>query len=431
MSSPRSFLARRRTSPWPYLHERAIFDVDARLDSSRAHAWAGADAKNETSGTAHPVPRMRLLCVIPALGTLGGAQKVMAYVASKLAEQHDVTLLTLEPAQTPLLCTVSPLVRLVQLDLLGGDGLFQRTKRILERFAAIRRQINRVRPHAVLSFMDTMNMTTILSSIGSGAPIVISERVDPSHHQIGSARKLLRWLLYPLADCCVVQTNRVKSYFDHRARPKIAVIANPVRIPVLAAKPNLPSADGRFRIIALGRLDRQKGFDLLVEAFARLADTFLDWDVVIFGDGPERQALERLIASNRLEARVHLAGITQNSERELAASHLLAFPSRFEGFPNALAEGMAAGLPAIGHGNVSGVEEMIIHNKTGLLVDRTAGPDGLANSLRSLMVDPQWRVELGAQARRHMERWSPNEIVQRWEACLCSVASNGRANGRS
>jgi GalNAc-alpha-(1->4)-GalNAc-alpha-(1->3)-diNAcBac-PP-undecaprenol alpha-1,4-N-acetyl-D-galactosaminyltransferase len=178
----------------------------------------------------------------------------------------------------------------------------------------------------------------------------------------------------------------------------------------------------------LGRLDRQKGFDLLVAAFARLAQSFSDWDLVIFGDGPERAVLLHLIKKYDLEQRIQLPGVTNNPDRELAASHILGFPSRFEGFPNALAEGLAIGLPAVGHRDVSGVEEMIIDSKTGLLVDPAAGIDALAEALRRLMASAELRSQLGVQARRHMERWPPDQILQQWEACLSSIARGKTKN---
>jgi GalNAc-alpha-(1->4)-GalNAc-alpha-(1->3)-diNAcBac-PP-undecaprenol alpha-1,4-N-acetyl-D-galactosaminyltransferase len=411
-----------------YTRKQPDFDGNGNVQVDRPSTRLGviADGSQKQIEPIYAVRRMRILCIIPGLGSVGGAQRVIAYLVSQLAGRHDVTLMTLESVQTRSLYALSPLVRMVHAGLLGGNNIFQRAFRIVARFVAIRRQINQVQPHAILSFLDTMNITTIVSALGSGVPVVISERIDPLHHKIGAIKGLLRSLLYPLADCCVVQTERVKSYFTQRSRPKVLVIANPVPMPAHQANPGKANDRGRFRVIGLGRLDRQKGFDLLVEAFAHVARSFLDWDLVIFGDGPERSVLQRLIEQHNLQERVKLAGVTSDPDREFAASHILAFPSRYEGFANALAEGLAVGLPAIGHRGVSGVEEMIVANKTGLLVERRAGTDALAEGLRRLMASPELREQLGAQARRHMERWPPSKILQQWEACLSSVATSGK-----
>jgi glycosyltransferase involved in cell wall biosynthesis len=346
----------------------------------------------------------------------------MAILVAHLSERHDVTLMTLEPAGTPSFYALPDSVRIVQANLLGGRGFIGRTVRILARFLFIRRQVGNVQPDVVLSFMDTMNIATIIGCLGSGASLMISERVDPLHYRIGAWKNLLRRWLYPLADCCVVQTERVKAYFDWLPRTSLAVIANPVAIPLRQAEPAVAGDQGRFRIIAMGRLAEQKGFDRLVDAFARIADDYPSWELFIFGNGPEQAALESQIASHKLTGRVHLAGVTTDAAGQLAGSHIMAFPSRFEGFPNALAEGLAAGLPAVGYVEVSGVEELILEGETGLLVEPAGDASGLAGALRRLMDDPELRASLGRTARRHMENWRSDIICARWEQQLAAVA---------
>ena len=183
----------------------------------------------------------------------------------------------------------------------------------------------------------------------------------------------------------------------------------------------MPGPDGRFRVIAVGRLDPQKGFDLLIAAFARVAPALQDWDLVIFGEGAELPSLEAMIAERGLGDRVRLLGVSGEIDRELARSHLMAFPSRFEGFPNALAEAMAAGLPAIGFRGVSGVEELIEHGRTGLVtsMDGTA----LADALEALMADPRRRELYGQAARLRSATWNPQSILSRWEDLLLAAAS--------
>jgi glycosyltransferase involved in cell wall biosynthesis len=203
---------------------------------------------------------------------------------------------------------------------------------------------------------------------------------------------------------------------------KISVIANPIEIPALIAEPAKAGANGRFRVIAVGRLAPQKGFDGLIESFALIADRFPLWDLVIFGQGNERQRLENDIRLRGLTGRIYLAGVTQDIYRELVTSHLMAFPSRYEGFPNALAEGLATGLPAVGYAEVSGVEELIVHRRTGLVVQTAQDHVAFAESLARLMTDANLRVRLGAQARQHVIQWSPDRILRAWEDVLVAAA---------
>jgi glycosyltransferase involved in cell wall biosynthesis len=195
---------------------------------------------------------------------------------------------------------------------------------------------------------------------------------------------------------------------------------------MLTANPDLPNAKGRLRIISVGRLEKQKGFENLVEAFALIADEYANWDVLILGEGPQRTQIEALIMRHGLEGRILLPGVATDVAGELARSHLMAFPSRYEGFPNALAEGLAAGLPAVGLKDVSGVEELIVEGKTGLLVEKGTEPDNLAQALAGLMKDGPRRKELGDAARKRVAEWAPDRVFAMWEELLTEAVRGDR-----
>ena len=128
------------------------------------------------------------------------------------------------------------------------------------------------------------------------------------------------------------------------------------------------------KIAAVGRLHRQKGFDLLIEAFALIADRHPAWNLDIFGEGPEREQLQSLIARHRLSNRVTLRGVVTEIDLPLHEAGLFVMPSRYEGFPNALLEAMACGLPCVGT-SVGGVPE-VLGQDAGLLVPAREPPGG-------------------------------------------------------
>jgi glycosyltransferase involved in cell wall biosynthesis len=175
-------------------------------------------------------------------------------------------------------------------------------------------------------------------------------------------------------------------------------------------------------MILVGRLEqRQKGLDRMIDAFRLIADDYPDWDLTLVGEGPDRGALEERVAQLGLDGRVALPGAVADIDRELAAAHLMAFPSRYEGFPNALAEGLAAGLPAVGYAGVSGVEELIVDGQTGLLVREEEGHHGLARALSEVMRDAPRRALMGEAARRHVTQWSPERVLGEWERVLAEA----------
>ena len=100
----------------------------------------------------------------------------------------------------------------------------------------------------------------------------------------------------------------------------------------------------------------------------------------------------------------------------------MAFPSRYEGFPNALGEGLAVGLPAVGFHGVSGVEDLIIHNQTGLIADGADAGRSLRHAMAELMGDSALRARLGDSARRHMARWDPQRVLSQWETLILNAA---------
>ena len=363
----------------------------------------------------------------------GGAQRVMAQLLAHFVGQgHQATLITFETSADQSFFPLDERVRVLPLGRVAeGEGL-GRVGRVIGWVRNIRRAVIATKPDVVISFIDLTNVMVLLATRGLGLPVIVSERIDPHHHAIGRVGTALRRLTYPKADRVVVQTKRAARYFTALPRTQLVTLANPVPPARLQAQPDLTGGNGRWRIIGVGRLDRQKGFDLLVAAFAKLAGRFPDWDVIVFGKGVERAALQQDIDRHGLGARIMLAAPSQSIAEELAASHIFAFPSRYEGFPNALAEAMAAGLPCVAFGDVSGVEDLIENETSGLLGTWGHGDtdaiESLASNLDKLMNHGQQRLDLGAQARLRTAAFAPSQILQAWDQLIADVVQERKTN---
>ena len=385
-----------------------------------------------TAGPREPVDRLRVACVIGGMQA-GGAERVMAQLCNYFAVRgHDVTLVTLAPAGEESFYELSeavrywPMGRAVQGRWLGRPG------RVATWIARLRRTFVQLQPDVVISFIELTNVMILLATLGLRIPVVVSERIDPGAYRARLSR-LERWLCrltYPRAARIAVQTARAADFFRDYPAAKLVTIPNPVPAALATARPDATTSDGRYRIIGVGRLDPQKGFDRLIDSFAGLAARFPQWDVAIFGQGPERAALLSQIERHGLSDRIRLMGVTKDIAAEYARAHVMAFPSRYEGFPNALAEGMAAGLPAVAFEDVSGVEDLIVADNTGLLARDSAAAENaiqsLTEQLRRLLESAALRARLGAAARERIGEFRPDIVMTRWDDLVAAVIRENR-----
>lgn len=370
--------------------------------------------------------------MIPSLRA-GGAERVLTGLGGELAAHgHAVTVFTLMPPDEAPFYPMNPAVAHKPLGGLGPGASFGNPIAILSAARRIRTAMSSLpsggRPRVVLGFTTLGAMLAILATRATTTPVVAAERIDPAGHgrRIGRAKTWARDTLYARADHVVVQTARAREALGWLPEAQISIIANAIAPVTGQAAPDLAGPGGRFRLIAAGRLDSQKGFDLLIPAFASLAARFPAWDLVVHGEGPQRGQLETAIAAHALQNRIRLPGVTARLDQELLAAHLLAFPSRYEGFPNALAEGLAAGLPAVGYRDVAGVEDLIVTGadarSTGLLADAGATVASLADRLAALMADPVLRRTMGTAARAHVAAFTPQIHYETWERLLTRIA---------
>ena len=367
----------------------------------------------------------RIALVISSMGA-GGAERVLSILANHWSRQgREVHLVTFRSDESDFYALDPNIRRLglnqARISISIVDALGANAQRII----TLRNALRRVDPDAVISFGDTTNIVAVAATRLTGMRLIVSERSNPTHEPAGRHWRLLRRIAYPWADMIVVQTTPVSEWASRIVgREKVCLIPNPVRSMPTRAEVEEPwvfkAAPGP-RLVALGRLSPEKGFDLLIEAFALCCRRYPEWILFIFGEGPERTHLETQIRRLDLNDRVHLPGLTRGTESVLAHASLFVCPSRYEGFPNALAEAMAAGLPVVSFDCPNGPRELIKDRLNGLLVP-PQDLNGLSAAMGSLMGSEPFRASLATRAREVSQRFSIASTLREWDKCVAAVS---------
>jgi N-acetylgalactosamine-N,N'-diacetylbacillosaminyl-diphospho-undecaprenol 4-alpha-N-acetylgalactosaminyltransferase len=364
--------------------------------------------------------RERVLFVINSL-TGGGAERVMAtLLANSKAwlDRYEIALAVLD--DVPRAFEMPPWLRIFQLDCKGS---------ILSSMAALERVVRDYDPDVALSFLTRANFAIGIPMMKRRRPWIISERTSAPAH-LGSAfrqltTKALMRFIYPRSTRVIAVSTGVADKLSGRfavAASKIAVLPNPVDFEALEAaarKPNQLPVDGAY-IIAVGRLVTVKNYQLLIRAFAK-AD--LPCKLVLAGEGPERDSLRSLGAELGIADRLVMQGWLSNPYPALKRASAFALSSNVEGFPNALVEALALGVPSVATNCKDGPAEIL----AGTSVDTVSGltvadagiltpvgdVDSYAEALK-LALDESRREKMIVAGRERAGAYSAPAIVDRY-----------------
>jgi GalNAc-alpha-(1->4)-GalNAc-alpha-(1->3)-diNAcBac-PP-undecaprenol alpha-1,4-N-acetyl-D-galactosaminyltransferase len=348
---------------------------------------------------------------------MGGAERVLSFLANTLAaDGRSVRVVTFAPREEAPFYFLDPRVRLENLGLsTKSRGL----RGMLKGLILLRKTLLATSPAVVVSFMHNMNVAVLAALLGSRVPVIVSERTNPRYGPSGKFWRALRVVAYPTARFVVVLNDRCAAYFRFVPRPRVRVISNPI----FTSVGNPPHSARKREILAVGRLDPVKRFDRLILAFATVAPALPDWSLVLYGEGPERGELERLIGTLELEGRVILAGATRDPGAAMREASIFALTSRYEGFPNALGEAMACGMALVAVDCETGPRELITHGENGLLIPQDDA-NALAEALLLLARDAEKRQSLGIHAARIPDRFSPGVIGNEWRDLVAEAAGD-------
>jgi GalNAc-alpha-(1->4)-GalNAc-alpha-(1->3)-diNAcBac-PP-undecaprenol alpha-1,4-N-acetyl-D-galactosaminyltransferase len=357
----------------------------------------------------------KCLLLIPRMGN-GGAERVMATIANNLCGENEVQIVTMTDAEsfyaldervmiTGLGQNVNRKNKLTLLFSMGIGGL--------KTFFALKKKINNEKPDVVLSFLQSANMMAILlKMLGGKFRLVVSERCAPEERGFGN--RFFEKHFYCKADVTVCQSKKVMEFFKEKDREKMVVIPNPI-----AASAIPPRFEGKRRhtVVGVGRLSDQKNFEMLIRAFASLPERFSDYTMEIYGGGPLEDKLKALIEEKGLSGRAALMGVKKNVMHYISDVALYVMSSNYEGFPNALAEAMATGIPVISTDFSTGVAGDIVKAENGIVIP-VGDEKALVSAMEKMLSEEDKWESMSLENRKLLDTLSEKNVMEKWEQVL-------------
>ncbi len=357
---------------------------------------------------------MRIAFIISSLGS-GGAEKVAVNLCNTWhALGHEISIVSFEAVGADPFYPVCEEIQILRLNLLSDSssprqGLLSNVLRIYK----LRLTLKRINPDIAVSFMTETGILSALALLGSNLPLVISERIDPRSHPIATIWQRLRKWTYPLASAVVVQTRPIRDHISSKIKINARIIPNPVKLSDYSITTRTDGPTIRpLQLTAIGRLDRQKGFDILLQAIAAL--NTVDVQLNLYGNGPERGALDAYIAEHDLQTRVHLPGRSRKIPEILANTDIFVHPARYEGYPNVVIEALAAGCCVLACDDTGGgTRELLGGNRHGMLVPVEDVP-ALTTALERLLDDSALRARYRGSAPKAVAHLDLPVIAEQW-----------------
>ena len=408
-----------------------------------AARWVRAGEPQRRRGRPAPGQRPRLCFLLLDAWSQGGTVRTVLHTAQELAAHYDVEVVSLlRDAEHPSF-PFPPGVRVRVLD--------DRTRppalpaRWLSRLPSVLwHDVEQAYPQVslwldlqLLRHLRTLDadvvvgtrhaMTVLLGALVPDDVVTVAQVHLATVQQHPDLRRVLRSSSRRVDAVVVLSAGEQRDHRPVLAGSRTRLVRIPNAVPPLAGEPADPAAKV---VVAVGRLRQQKGFDLLVRAWAGVAAVRPDWVLRIYGEGSERASLERQVAETGLSGHVELAGWTSDAGQALAGASLFALSSRSEGFPMVLLEAMSKGLPVVSFDCPYGPAELVHHEQDGLLVppeDVTA----LTAALLTMVEDDELRARCGRAARRTAEQYATAQVVARWRALYDELLSARDAAGRA
>lgn len=375
--------------------------------------------KNELKREAKKGNARKLAFYIGSLSK-GGAERVFVNLAEFFADQgYEVVMVTQYQKEEEY--QLADDIRRILSDITEEEISGSRILNFYRRFRKLHNIWKREKPDAVLSCVGKNNFMTIATTMFTGTKPVVSVVGEAKEEYPGRVMRTLANLLFPLATGVILQTERSKNFFSKRVQKAAVILPNSLN--PFFIRPRY-EGERENRIVTVGRMDANKNQEMMIRAFASLAEKYPSYTLTIYGDGELRQYLQNLIEELQMKERIFMPGVIQNVAEQIEKASLFLLTSYSEGVSNALIEAMALGLPVIATDVPSGgTVELIQHMENGWVIP-TGDQTALEEAMDRLLSDKELARKLGRNAGQLQQKLAPEKVNEQWKAYFESIVWN-------
>ena len=337
----------------------------------------------------------------------GGAERVVSILANQFANIGN-SIIIYTPTSNESFYPLNPSIRILGEQINISKKPIKRKIQMLiggiKMWFSYQKLVEKEKPDAVISFLTETNCLALIHN-HKKYKLIVSERADPTKRKW--IIQIITKFLYAKADVLVCQSEKVKRYYN---------LKNSIVIPNPIDESNLPKKydyGKRMCICSVGRLSKEKNQSCLIRAFSMIKEKFNDYYLEIYGEGPLRKELQDLIDSLHLNNRIKLMGAHKDVLEKIKDTSLFVMSSDYEGFPNALVEAMAIGLPVICTDFDSGTAKELVKKENGLLVP-VGDTHALAKAMEYMLENTELRKSMSMENIKIRDRLAINEILNKW-----------------
>lgn len=382
--------------------------------------------------------------IISSLSTCGGEERVVSLIASELARNHDITIYTYESRRReggkrndyPL----SDRIRVQEVEA-ARESFFQHGIKLLYHFTGM--------TSGKLSQILLKRAFYPKEHLEEWVERIRAEKYDLMIAVSGANTILLGYIADRIQAKCIswehssyegyfdrktgYYRNRVKVYQECAAKLNMRVVLNQdiadkyakrlgldtVVIPNPKSFVSKEKADANARcFVTCGRVEREKGYDDLIEAFAQFSVKNMDWKLLIIGGGSMEQKLREMIGEKHLQEKVQITGYTHEVKENLRKGSVFVMTSRWEGFPMTITEALEMGLPVIAYG-IPAIDPLVTDGVEGRVVPAFQRSE-LVKAMEEMAGDVEGRRRMSRNALKKAETLEPGRVVEKWERLIAN-----------